>query len=81
MCGVRVDVENHFTIAPRPGGNFTHAKAAYDSIYGRVESGWRKEGDGHTFDILIPANCTAELCLPGGKPETLEAGMYHIKAN
>ena len=81
MCGIRVDGKNHFTIVPRPGGNFTHAKAAYDSVYGRVESGWRKEGDGYAFDILIPANCTAELCLPKCGPETLKAGTYHIKAD
>ena len=26
MCGIRMDGENHFTIAPHPGGNFTYAK-------------------------------------------------------
>ena len=30
MCGVRVDGENHFTIAPRPGGHLTHAGLSYD---------------------------------------------------
>ncbi len=38
------DGENHFVIAPRPGGYMAHAEAAYDSIYGRIESGWEKKG-------------------------------------
>lgn len=80
MCGIRVEGENHFVIRPRPGGSFTYAKAAYESVYGRVESGWHKEEDGVTFHIVIPANCTADLRLPGRRPETLQTGTYHIRA-
>lgn len=77
MCGIRPDGENHFHIAPKPGGHFTHARAVYDSVYGRVESGWSIE-NGHTvFEIVIPSNCTAKLCLPGQEPETIETGIYH----
>lgn len=35
MCGIRVDGENRFTIAPRPGGHFTYAKASYQSVWHR----------------------------------------------
>ena len=76
MCGIRVDGENHFVIAPHPGGHFTHAKAVYDSVYGRVESGWEKTPDGWHYTITIPANCTAELHLPEKMPVTLESGTY-----
>lgn len=76
MCGIRVDGENHFAIAPHPGGHFTRAKAVYDSVYGRVESGWEKTPDGRHYTIIIPANCTAELHLPEKPPVTLESGTY-----
>ena len=76
MCGIRVDGENHFVIAPHPGGHFTRAKAVYDSVYGRVESGWEKTPDGWHYTITIPANCTAELHLPENPPVTLESGTY-----
>ena len=76
MCGIRVDGENHFVIAPHPGGHFTRAKAAYDSVYGRVESGWEKTTDGWKYTVTVPANCTAELRLPGKEPATLESGTY-----
>ena len=79
MCGIRVDGENHFIIAPRPGGHFTFARASYDSVYGRVESGWKKENGKCSFDIAVPANCTAEIVLPETESQTVSAGVYHFE--
>lgn len=76
MCGIRVDGENHFVIAPHPGGHFTSAKAVYDSVYGKVESGWEKTSVGWKYTIHIPVNCTASLYLPEKAPVTLETGIY-----
>ena len=82
MCGIRVDGENHFTIAPRPGGHFTYAKARYDSVYGTVESSWHKKDGTLTFDITVPTNCTAEIILPNEETKTVCSGRYcmEIKA-
>ena len=66
MCGIKVYEKNHFTIAPCPGGHFTYAKAIYNSVYGKVESGWQKTDEGFKYTITIPANCSAEVCLPNG---------------
>lgn len=76
MCGIRVDGKNHFTLTPHPGGHFTHAKAAYDSVYGKVESGWEKTADGWKYTVTVPANCTATVCLPGKEPVTAESGTH-----
>lgn len=78
MCGIHIDSENHFIIAPNPGGSFTFAKAVYDSVYGRVESGWRKDGETMTYDIAVPPNCTAEIILPGSKSQNVDSGNYHF---
>ena len=82
MCGIRVDGENHFTIAPRPGGHFTYAKAKYDSVYGTVESSWHKKDGTLTLDITVPTNCTAEIILPNEETKTVCSGRYcmEIKA-
>ena len=80
MCGICVDGENHFTIAPLPGGHFTHAKAVYDSAFGRVESGWTREGDTVTYTITIPANTTAEIVLPNAFVRTVTAGSYTFES-
>ena len=76
MCGIRVDGENHFSIAPRPGGHFTHAKASYTSVYGRVESGWERTEAGYAYAVSVPAGCTATLTLPGREAVVLPAGTH-----
>ena len=76
MCGIRVDGENHFTIAPKPGGSFTYAKVCYQSIFGRVESGWENTEDAILYAVTIPANTEATIILPGGEQHRLCAGNY-----
>ncbi len=76
MCGIRVDNENRFTIAPHPGGHFTRAKATYNSVYGKVESSWEKTADGWSYTVTVPTNCTAEVLLPGKEPVSLNTGTY-----
>ena len=76
MCGIRVDGENHFTIAPKPGGSFTYAKARYQSIYGCVESAWEKREDGYQFGITVPCNTTATVIGPDGTKQHLTPGTY-----
>ena len=75
MCGLRIDGENHFVLAPKPGGSLTHAKAVYYSIYGTVECGWEKTEEGYLSRISIPANTTATLVLPEGEQVELEPGL------
>ena len=79
MCGIRVDGENHFTIAPKPGGQFVHAKARYQSIYGVVESGWERRESGYQFCITVPCNTTATVTLPDGISQLLPAGEYALQ--
>ncbi len=76
MCGIRADGENHFIIAPRPGGHFRYACASYDSICGTVESGWEKQDGKTVYTFTVPANCEAEIRLPSGRTETVGAGLY-----
>ena len=78
MCGIRVAGENHFVIAPQPGGHFTFAEASYNSVYGKVESGWRCEDGRVEYTVTIPANTTAEFISPDGTRRTLHAGENKI---
>ena len=74
VCGIRVDGENRFVIAPRPGGSLTHASASYCSVFGKVESKWEVTQGGHIFTITVPANCCATVRLPDGRVITQSAG-------
>lgn len=77
MCGIRVAGENEFVISPKPGGHFTHAKADYNSVYGFVSCGWRKQADGnYSYEVVIPANTTAKIILPDGREELCKAGTH-----
>ncbi len=78
MCGIKVTGDNHFTIVPTPGGNFSYANAEYKSVFGIVKSGWKKTKDGYTYEIEIPSNTTAEIILPDGKQESVSAGRYNF---
>ena len=81
MCGIRVAGENRFTIAPRPGGSFTHASASYQSVYGKVESSWKRENGTTAYTVTVPANCEATVKLPDGSVRVQTAGtaVYHTE--
>jgi alpha-L-rhamnosidase len=40
-------------------------RCAYESVSGRIESNWHRNGDEMIGEILIPANTKAEVRLPG----------------
>ena len=78
MCGIQVAGENRFVIAPQPGGHFTHAALAWQSLYGKVSVRWEKGEGGWRYEITVPANCTAEIRLPGAEPLQVGAGSYRL---
>ncbi len=76
LCGIRVAGQNHFTVCPCPGGSLTHAKAAYQSVYGLIESGWVQTDGKICYTVTVPANCTAEVRLPDGSCHSVAAGTH-----
>ncbi len=76
VAGIKVAGENRFAVSPVLGGTLTYAKASYDSPYGRITSAWTRENGTTIFSIEVPANTTAELCLPDGTRHTLHWGKY-----
>ena len=79
VCGIKADGENHFTIAPVPGGSLTHAKASYHSLYGKVECGWKKTESGTHYTVSVPANTTVELVLTSGEHRIYSSGTYEVE--
>ena len=66
---------HRFVLAPRVGGSFEYVRGHYDSVYGRIESGWKRLNDGSVqFDFTVPANTTASLVLPVPEDGTVEEG-------
>ncbi len=78
ILGIRLadNEERKFVLNPVPGGTLTHAEGSWQSPYGMIRSRWEKKDGRIEFRFEIPANTTAELQLPDGTTEYLEAGEY-----
>lgn len=77
MCGIKIAGENKFIISPKPGGNFTYARFAYDSVYGQVVCRWKRARDGkYEYEIVVPPNTTAQVILPDRENIVCSGGTY-----
>lgn len=80
LCGIKTTGEqNLFLIKPLAGGDLSYAKASYQSIYGLVESGWKKIEGKTSFHIEIPSNCDADIILPNGLTKKVGSGIYDFE--
>lgn len=67
--GIQRDVDHpgfkRFVLEPTPDprGAMTWAEGYYDSMYGRIESSWRKEGGDYIYEFSVPSNTQAKLNL------------------
>ncbi len=75
-------------VCPSKAG-MSWAKARYDSIRGRIESGWRLDDGKLQFDVAVPANMTATVYVPAadaekvtesGKPLAQSPGVKFLRA-
>ena len=70
-------------LKPYPIEGLDFVNCAYNSVSGRIESNWKREGNRFEWDIVIPANTTAEICLPtadGYEVKTYGSGKYHLSS-
>lgn len=93
VAGMEIDEEKpgykHVLLKPQPGGGLEFVKAELKSMYGVIRCEWRIEGNGMRIEVVIPANTTATLFLPGarldrltvdGKPLREQEGLLHFSA-
>jgi alpha-L-rhamnosidase len=64
---------------PDPTGQITRAKGYYDSMYGRISSGWVVEKSVLTYTATVPANTTATLYLPAISAKAVKEGGNPVK--
>ncbi len=70
-------------LKPYPIEGLDFVNCAYNSVSGRIESNWKREGNHFEWDFTIPANTTAEVCLPtanGYEIKTYGSGKYHLSS-
>lgn len=68
LAGIRADPENpgfrHAIIRPYPAGDLTFVKATHKTMYGALNSSWKREKGIFTLDLTVPANTTATVWVP-----------------
>ena len=52
--------------------------ADYETPYGKVVSRWKKTLQRLEWDVEIPVNTTATVCLPDGTKKEIGSGSYHF---
>ncbi len=80
VAGIEIDPAQpgykHILIRPQPGGGITAASASHYSMYGKIESSWKIEGDNFHLSTTIPPNTTATIYLPDAQLERVtESGL------
>ena len=68
LAGIRADPENpgfkHAIIHPYPAGDLTFVTASHKTIYGALNSSWKREKGRFTLEIAVPANTSATVWVP-----------------
>jgi alpha-L-rhamnosidase len=84
----KIPAYKHTVIRPVIGGGMTFARAEYNSIHGKIASGWKLSGINLELNVTIPVNTTASIYVPadknthvteGGKPAEKAQGMKFAK--
>ena len=68
-------------LKPYPIEGLDFVNCTFESVSGRIESRWKRDGKRFVWDITIPANTSAEVHIPsanGYKTTTLGSGRHHI---
>ncbi|HEY5756143.1 MAG TPA: alpha-L-rhamnosidase C-terminal domain-containing protein [Steroidobacter sp.] len=68
----------HFFVRPLYLKQLDHAAATLVSPYGKISSRWIRTNGKVAVEIVVPANTTATIELPGREPQTVAAGEYHF---
>ena len=68
-------------LKPYPIEGLDYVNCTYKSVSGYIESHWKRDGNRFEWDIVIPANTSAEVWLPtanGFETMTYGSGKHHL---
>lgn len=80
LAGIKPDEVNpgmkHFYIEPMIVSDLNFCRATYNSLYGKISSGWKIDGSGNlNLKIEVPANTSATVIIPDwGSKTVFESG-------
>jgi len=81
LGGIKRD-DNHIVLKPSfEIQNCEWANVSFDSPYGKIVSNWKKNLQHVEWDVEVPCNTTATICLPDGTTKEVGSGRYHFSCN
>lgn len=83
VAGINTDVKEpgfeHIIIRPQSDQRLTEVSCEYESIRGKIESGWKRIENIVKYTIKIPANTRATIYLEDGSIKQVGSGFYEYK--
>ena len=64
---------------PQFDASLGEARATYESVYGKITSNWKVDGNSIHWDVVIPPNTTGLIYLPGGLATRILEGGKDIR--
>jgi alpha-L-rhamnosidase len=65
---------------PVPVEGLGWVKASYHSMYGQIESSWKKEAGNFLWEVAVPCNSTAFVYIPTGSRASIKEGGASISS-
>ena len=66
-------------IAPHPLKGLPSLRAEYESVHGKIVSGYEQKDGKIVYSVEVPANVETEICLPGEQPVSVTGGKYSFE--
>jgi alpha-L-rhamnosidase len=76
LAGIDIGVPGieNITIKPICDPRLKFVSGDYDSVYGKISTAWRRDGEGLELDVTVPANADATIGIPAGPRQTVREG-------
>ena len=82
LCNDKVAAYKHLILRPDFSiQNLSFVNASYATPYGKVESHWHKTLQKLYWEVTIPCNTTANVCLPDGTTRCIGSGHHVFDVN
>ena len=83
LAGIQVDTKKagmqHFNIKPEITNDLKFVSASTETLYGKIAVDWKKESGQFLLQVQVPANCSADVYLPGDSiPKVVNGGIFRF---
>jgi alpha-L-rhamnosidase len=63
---------SEFRLKPHPADDLNEVKVNYHCPYGLIKSEWKQDGDMFEWEVTVPPNTTADICVPAKSADVVQ---------